>query len=562
VITDKVLGTGYNGAVRMATNKNAENKQKFAVKAFKLSRLLGEKKVQMDSEIACFLSMDHPHIARLFDVYEARDTLYLVMECLEGGELFDRVTECTRYSEQDAAEATRQMLLALNYLHCHGIVHRDLKLENFLYDTRHGNHLMLIDFGFSKVWDPNIKMHHSCGTLAYVAPEVLQKNYTKQCDLWSLGVIAFILLCGYMPFSGSEEVQKTNILAGKYTLKKDRWSTVSKEALSFVQGLLEVNPRKRFSADVALEHPWIHKRHEMAGVEIDRGIVDGLRQFGQASKFRRCCMELMAWSLSNEERAPVREYFVSMDKSNQGTILLSEFKHVLMDKFHVPEDETLAAFEALDTNHDATIHYTDFLAAMVSTRVVMHDDLLKAAFRRFDTDSSGFITAANLRQVVGDHFGGAEPETLLSEADFLKDNRISYAEFVSYIRGTPLEIHQAEHISRSRRLLTWWKDNLFSSEFLSYFSGSHSNTHQGGEPLSRQTSRSSWSSAGSRLKKLKLKERQADVRSASKDSPGTRRDHILKKLTDGESSVGGGGGNGNNMIVRRQNGNGKCCVIS
>merc|ERR1719194_336391 len=150
---------------------------------------------------------------------------------MEGGELFDRVVQAGCFAEPQAADATRQMLLALNYIHSHGIVHRDLKLENFLYDKKGSNHLKLIDFGFSKVWDPNVKMRVSCGTLSYVAPEVLDKSYTSQCDLWSLGVIGFILLSGYMPFSGPEATQIKNIGKGTYNFKKDKWENVSQEAL-------------------------------------------------------------------------------------------------------------------------------------------------------------------------------------------------------------------------------------------------------------------------------------------------------------------------------------------
>merc|ERR1719265_396241 len=112
--------------------------------------------------------------------------MHLVMECMEGGELFDRVAELKRFGERNAADALWQMLLALNYIHSHDIVHRDLKLENFLYDKKGSTHLKLIDFGFSKIWESNIKMKMSCGPLSYVAQEVLRKAYTSQCDLWSL----------------------------------------------------------------------------------------------------------------------------------------------------------------------------------------------------------------------------------------------------------------------------------------------------------------------------------------------------------------------------------------
>jgi len=441
-VADKVLGSGYNGVVRLATRVDMPS-QKFAVKAFKIGNVAPEKRAQLQSEVGIFLCMDHPHVTRLFDVYESQEYLYLVMECMEGGELFDRITELKVFTELDACEAVSQMLLALNYLHSHGIVHRDLKLENFLYDCRDSSHLKLIDFGFSKMWDPNIKMHVSCGTLAYIAPEVLTKAYTSQCDVWSLGVIAFVLLSGYMPFSGSEEVQTKNISAGKYVLKPERWGKISEDAKAFIGALLEVNPDKRLTAASALEHRWIAKRHEATPqAEVDDKVVDALRQFGQASKFRRCCLEMMAWSLSNEERSKVREYFMSMDQTKQGTITLAELKKVLMDKFHISNEETLGIFNAMDSNHDEEIHYSDFLAAMVNTRIALHDDLLKAAFKKFDTDSSGYITPENLREVLGETFEGEQIEQLMAEADALKDGRISYAEFVTYLRGDALPAHQ------------------------------------------------------------------------------------------------------------------------
>mmetsp|Transcript_35365 Transcript_35365/g.75384 ORF Transcript_35365/g.75384 Transcript_35365/m.75384 type:complete len:556 (+) Transcript_35365:125-1792(+) len=441
-VVDKALGSGYNGVVRMAVSKTGKGQQKYAVKAFKLASIPKDKKAQLESEVEIFLCMDHPHITHLYDVYESEEMLHLVMECCEGGELFERITEVKRFSEKDAADAVWQMLLAVNYIHSHGIVHRDLKLENFLYDSKGGSHLKLIDFGFSKMWDPNIKMHVSCGTLAYVAPEVLQKSYTSQCDMWSLGVIVFILLSGYMPFSGSEAVQTKNISEGNFKMKPERWHTVSKGARDFVMSLLQVDPHKRMTAGQALEHRWIQERREKED-DVDIQVVDALRKFGQASKFRRCCMEMMAWSLSNTERAKVRQYFVAMDANHHGTITLQELKKVLEDKFHVPENETRQIFDALDSNHDEEIHYSDFLAAMISTRIALHDDILQQTFKRFDTDESGYITVDNLREVLGNTFEGEQVEKFVAEADRANDGRISYPEFVAYLRGDPLDDHGA-----------------------------------------------------------------------------------------------------------------------
>jgi calcium-dependent protein kinase len=434
VLDSKALGSGYNGSVFQARSKAVPD-ETFAVKGFKLPGVNREKKVELETECEIFLSMDHPHVCRLVDVYEADDQLNLVMECMEGGELFHRVTERKRFSEKDAADAAYQMLLAVNYIHSHDVCHRDIKLENFLYDKKDSNHLKLIDFGFSKIWDHNSKMSLSCGTLAYVAPEVLDKNYTNKCDLWSLGVVIFILLVGYMPFSGSESHQVQSIRAGRCTFRPESWKKVSKEASEFVAKLLIVNPNERLSAEQALKEPWIMKKHEHNDQSIDQETIDALTKFSQASTFRRACMSVMAWSLTNDERASVREAFLEMDKENRGAITLPQFKQIMEDRFHIEDASVVATFQALDTSHTDEIHYSDFLAAMVSSRIKLHDELLAQTFRRFDVDSTGFITKENLKEILGETFEGHEIEELLNEADFTHDGKISYQEFMQYIKS-------------------------------------------------------------------------------------------------------------------------------
>lgn len=467
VLTGRTLGDGMNGAVREAVRKAGG--EKFAVKPFKLLNATESQKDKFELEVQIFLLLDHPHIARLVDVYESTDYLHLVMECMEGGELFDRLMALKRFSEQDAAHAIRQMLLSVNYIHEHGIVHRDLKLENFLYVDNSSRHLKLIDFGFSNLWDPNTMMRYGCGTLSYVAPEVLNKAYTSQCDLWSLGVIAFILLSGSMPFSGNEEVQRRNIAAGQFKMKPQRWDLNTEDAKDFVTSLLKVDPHQRLTAEAAIAHTFIAGDRPSEGSagphsSVDESVVEALRAFGKASKFRRCCMSMMAWSLTNSERAKVRQHFLDMDKTRGGTITLSELRNVLVDKFDLPDEETRAIFEALDSNHDEEIYYTDFLAAMVSTRIEVHDGLLKQAFARFDIDRSGYITADNLKDILGDACEGLDVSQLLKEADLLNDGRISYPEFVAYINCTPLESHQdaaARIIDREALGRVWhWRGNL------------------------------------------------------------------------------------------------------
>merc|ERR1719191_2650584 len=180
----------------------------------------------------------------------------MITECCEGGELYFRLQKRGVYTNNDAADATRQMLRAVGYLHSHNVVHRDLKLENFLYESPADSaQLKLIDFGFAKIWDPSTLMMASCGSIAYVSPDVLLgKGYTSKCDLWSLGVIVWMLLVGYPPFHGDEKVMMKKIKSGQADWShQKRWKPVTEDAIDFVRQLLAKDPDARPDANAALK---------------------------------------------------------------------------------------------------------------------------------------------------------------------------------------------------------------------------------------------------------------------------------------------------------------------
>ena len=396
----------------------------------------------MQIQVEVFLSLDHPHVCRLFDVYETHDRIDLVMEALEGGELYERVN-AGRFSERDAADATYQMLLAIRYLHSLGIVHRDIKLENFLYDAKGSNHLKLIDFGFSKAWDPEVnqkKMKMSCGTICYVAPEVILQSYTHMCDLWSLGVVVFLLLVGYMPFPMRPQLEEmeADILNANFKYDATKWNKVSPSSYDFVCKLLQRDPQKRMTAEQALQHPWIVQREMLRSTDsagLDDSMVTSLAKFAQASKFRRTCLQVMAWSLTNAEMAEVRQAFMELDADKKGTIQLHELKAVLEARFNITDEETKKIFEALDSNNHEEVRYSDFLAAMMSSRIEIHEDLVRTAFKRFDSDNTGYITVENLRQILGESLESEDQAaSILAEVpQFMDDNRLSYDEFIEYL---------------------------------------------------------------------------------------------------------------------------------
>jgi len=292
----------------------------------------------------------------------------------------------------------------------------------------------------------------SCGTISYVAPEVLTKSYTSKCDLWSLGVIVFVLLAGYMPFQGRSDTEILHAIRhGKYAMKTRCWSRVSEKARDFVQHLLVVWPDARMSAEQALEHPWIVERHReltLARSEsLDASIAQSLMCFARQTRFRRACMQLMAWSLSREERSEVRGAFLELDTHHTGVIKLTELKEVLEERFHIPEESScgvIDAFRGLDCECDAEIHYSDFLAAMMSSRLELHDGLLRETFRRFDTQNRGFITPSGLRQVLGKSW---EVDQVFKAVDKDADGRISVEELVAYLRSDGARDTRAEEVA-------------------------------------------------------------------------------------------------------------------
>jgi len=429
-----VLGTGMSGPVQQGTRKSDGKKK--AIKSFKLKGLTKPKLDQLRNEVAVYLDLDHPHVTRLEMVYEEDDKLYLVMECMEGGELYTRLSKLKRYTEFDGADCLSQMLLALKYLHemSPPIAHRDLKLENFLYEQPDTNHLKLIDFGFAKHRDGDKKLVQACGTAHYVAPEVLERSYTEKADCWSLGVLAYMLLTGSPPFAGNDKTVLAAIRIGKPTYNS-RFYKLSENAQDFVKQLLVKDPSKRMTAEQAMNHRFVQCKDDEFVLGND--VKDSFENFARASHFKRATFFMMAWSLDQTERAAVRDEFMKLDKNKSGSIRHVDFVQVVTDNFQINNMQAEEWFGKMDLNHDDSIEYSEFLASMVEARVTMHEDMLTTTFERFDTDRSGFITLDNLKEVLapvlqtGDRHA-IHAEDLIKEADKNHDGQISMDEFCDY----------------------------------------------------------------------------------------------------------------------------------
>eukprot|EP00397_Hematodinium_sp_SG-2012_P004615 GEMP01004627.1.p1 GENE.GEMP01004627.1~~GEMP01004627.1.p1 ORF type:complete len:650 (+),score=117.54 GEMP01004627.1:161-2110(+) len=423
---NKVLGHGLNGDVKVCTSRKGG--RQFALKVFSK----GPKTMaNFRNEVLIFLEMDHPNVARLYDVYETKYQLSLVMEYCRGGELYDQLIKSKRFTEVCAQQVTRQMMHAVSYLHHKNIVHRDLKLENFLYtDDSKNARLKLIDFGFSYRWaNHSVKMKQGCGSLMYVAPEVIKKSYTNKCDLWSLGVIVYVLISGTPPFwHNTHKGTLREISEANYSLSGGNWDLVSSDAKHFVSALLTKNPAKRPNAEQALQLPWmIENQTTQLGVEVLRG----LREFAEAQKFRRAALTILAWTVRAPERAKVEHLFLALDRGKAGYVCVSEFQSALRQEFDIDEGEAATLFNRVT---DGTkMHYTDFLAAMVNHRIDMTQEIVMDAFSRFDVDHTGFISADDLQHVLGETFEHECVTDMITSVT--QDPRgISYDEFSNVLR--------------------------------------------------------------------------------------------------------------------------------
>ncbi|MFH4976433.1 hypothetical protein AB6A40_003142 [Gnathostoma spinigerum] len=252
-----VIGTGAFSKVFLAECKTQPGVM-VAVKCIDKKALKG-KEESLENEIKVLRKLQHPNIVQLYDTFDEKQYVYLVMELVTGGELFDRIVAKGSYTERDASLLIKQVLEAVAFMHKNGVVHRDLKPENLLYyNEEQDSKIMISDFGLSKTEDSGV-MATACGTPGYVAPEVLQqKPYGKAVDVWSVGVIAYILLCGYPPFYDENDANLfAQIIRGEYEFDSPYWDEISESAKDFISHLMCCNPALRFTCSQALAHPWI-----------------------------------------------------------------------------------------------------------------------------------------------------------------------------------------------------------------------------------------------------------------------------------------------------------------
>ncbi|KAM3306095.1 calcium-dependent protein kinase 11 [Capsicum chacoense] len=434
----KKLGQGQFGTTYLCT-ENATGLE-YACKSIPKRKLFCKEDyedVWREIQIMHHLS-EHPYVVRIKGTYEDNVFVHIVMEVCKGGELFDRIVQKGHFTEKKAAQLMKTIVKVVEACHSLGVMHRDLKPENFLFDSSDEDaKLKATDFGLSIFYKPGQYFSDVVGSPYYVAPEVLHKYYGPEIDVWSAGVILYILLCGVPPFwAETDNGIFKQILKGKIDFESEPWPQISDSAKDLVKKMLTRDPRARLTAHQVLCHPWIVDDNVAPDRPLGSAVLSRLKQFYDMNKFKKMALRVIAERLSEEEIGGLRQLFKMIDTDNSGTITYEELKHGLKRVgSDLTESEIKALMSAADFDNNGTIDYGEFIAATLHLNKMEREENLLAAFSYFDKDGSGYITIDELQQAFQEFgLGDVKLEEIIKEIDIDNDGRIDYGEFATMMK--------------------------------------------------------------------------------------------------------------------------------
>ena len=430
----KQLGKGGYGKVYRVMNKKTKE-----IRACKhLSKLSIKNLEKFQREIEILRKADHPNIIKLYEIFESKRSYYLIMEECKGGEVFDRIIEHIQkkdmYSEKDASIILRQMMSAVEYCHNNGIAHRDLKPENLLYlndGPEDNNPIKVIDFGLSQVISPQRKLKTKVGTAYYVSPEILNGAYSEKCDIWSAGVILYILLSGDPPFNGPSDLAIYKKIAEmKFDFPENKWSRISDEAKDLIKHMIAPED-KRYSAREVMEHAWMKVTSEnKTYLNFDPSF---LVDYARSNPFKKMTLLFIASRLDESEIDSLKKTFEAFNLQKDGQISYEELKKGLkeLNCQKITDEELSELFKSIDVDKNGKIDYTEFLAATLQKKMYLKEERLYEAFCNFDLDGCGKITKEELMNVLkSDPSQESEIENIIKSIDKNGEGSINYKEFL------------------------------------------------------------------------------------------------------------------------------------
>ncbi|KAH0448521.1 hypothetical protein IEQ34_022321 [Dendrobium chrysotoxum] len=448
----KEVGRGHFGHTCSARAKKGDIKgQLVAVKTIskaKMTTPIAIEDVRREVKILRALS-GHPNMVKFYDACEDSLNVYIVMELCEGGELLDRIlSRGGRYTEEDAKVIVLQILSVVAFCHLQGVVHRDLKPENFLFSTRDENAPMkIIDFGLSDFIKPDEKLNDIVGSAYYVAPEVLHRSYSTEADIWSIGVITYILLCGSRPFwARTESGIFRAVLRADPNFDDPPWPSVSTEAKDFVKRLLNKDYRKRMTAAQALTHPWL--RDEQRQIPLDILIYKLVKSYLRATPFKRAALKALSKALTEDELIYIRSQFQLLQPSKDGRVSLDNFRMALQQNATdaMKESKVPDILNALEPLSYKKMDFEEFCAAALSPyqleAVERWEQIAGTAFEYFEQEGNRVISVEELAREMN-----LTPANYSNVRDWIRpaDGKLSFFGYTKFLHGVTIRGSHTRH---------------------------------------------------------------------------------------------------------------------
>ena len=454
-IKTQLLGSGAFGEVWLVHHKDLD--RDFAMKMIKKRKNKSNDEKEILNEIAILKTLDHPKILKVIDFYSTPKKYYIITEYCPEGELFNEIIKIGKFDEGHASFIINQILKAITYCHKMNIIHRDIKPENIMITNREKNgclQVKLIDFGTAKIFEKGQEENRYVGSSYYMAPEIIKRKYDEKCDLWSIGVVLYILLTGRPPFDGNDDDEIIeNVKKGVY----DKWSypfpLLSEQAKDLIFKLLQYDPKKRISAEQALEHPWFKtaefKNRDKVNIiapELAKELIQNMTEYRSDNMLKCAVIAYLIHHITNtEECLEASKLFSKIDINNDGKIEKNELIQGFEKFWGISEDEAKEKvdliFANIDTDFNGFIEYEEFVRAAVNSSIFMSQNYLKFAFNYFDRDSSGDITFEEIKKRFTQNSNNSNPiveqelKEIFDSIDINKDGSISFGEFCKMMKN-------------------------------------------------------------------------------------------------------------------------------
>jgi len=433
----KTLGKGGSCRVLEAIEKSTNNK--FAVKI--MSRAEETNKELFEKERDILQILHHPNIIYLVEHHVDDTSYFLITDLCDGGELFDRIVDKNNaITEKRASQLVRTMLLSIKHCHEKNIVHRDIKPENFVFQTKDLNaEMVLIDFGCAKIVEEETVYKDLVGTPYYLAPEsaaggryVRTGSILKSSDLWSIGVITYVLMTGRPPFNGTSNKEIFSHII-KRPLRFPPKVSLSKPFVDFCQKILKKSPKRRMRMEDAINHPWV-QGVDAPDKKISEDVIRVLKQFNRQSKLKKAITKILAAHMGKEPKRKITEHFNRLDKDGDGALSARELSILLMDMGYTGAkamEEAKKMIASTTDNDSGLIEFNEFAAIWQRKLLTVNKAYIEAVFSVLDTTKSGVIDANELAYVLDMNNKGDDEkiQEIIKEVDIDNDGKISFQEF-------------------------------------------------------------------------------------------------------------------------------------